>query len=73
MRKIENLLPRRAEIYYTIAEHGMMNFQSIHRRFYTVNPRTLRYDLKKLQEGGFIRKRGVTNGVQYEVVDIGSR
>lgn len=33
-----------------------------------VNERTLRYDLKKLQDVGLIRKRGVTNGVFYECV-----
>ena len=33
-----------------------------------VNERILRYDLKKLQDGGFIRKRGVTKGVYYEAV-----
>ncbi|MBI4089515.1 MAG: hypothetical protein HY424_02285, partial [Candidatus Levybacteria bacterium] len=31
-----------------------------------VNERTLRYDLKKLQESGFIRKLGTTKGVYYE-------
>lgn len=64
----ENLLPRRAEILSIIRDHGLVKFEAIHRRFMGVNGRTLRYDLKKLQEGGFIRKRGVTNGALYEAV-----
>lgn len=61
------LLPRRAEIYSIIKDHSLANFDTIRRRFMTVNERTLRYDLKKLQEGGLIRKRGTTKGVYYEI------
>ncbi len=61
-----SLLPRRAEIFYLIRDHKLVNFDFIKRRFMRVNERTLRYDLKKLQDTGFIRKRGVTNGVHYE-------
>lgn len=60
------LLPRRAEILRIIKDHKIVNFDSIRRRFLKINERTLRYDLKKLQENGFIRKRGTTNGVYYE-------
>ncbi len=60
------LLPRRAELLRIIKEQKMINFNSLHRRFINVNDRTLRYDLKKLQDGGFIRKRGTTRGVYYE-------
>lgn len=61
------LLPRRAEIYNIIKDQKIINFDSIRRRFMAVNARTLRYDLKKLQEAGLIKKRGATNGVYYEL------
>lgn len=60
------LLPRRSEIYAIIKDHKLVNFDQIRRRFINVNERTLRYDLKKLQDGGLIRKRGTTRGVYYE-------
>lgn len=60
------LLPRRAEIFNIIKEHGMVNFDQIRRRFMAVNERTLRYDIKKLVDSGFVRKRGATRGVCYE-------
>lgn len=60
------LLPRRAEILNIIQDHRLINFDQIRRRFLGVNERTLRYDLKKLQESGFIRKLGTTKGVYYE-------
>lgn len=61
------LLPRRAEILSLIQEHQILSFDSIKRRFLAVNERTLRYDLKKLQNQGLIRKRGITKGVIYEI------
>jgi Fic family protein len=60
------LLPRRAELLRIIKEQKIINFDSLHRRFLNVNDRTLRYDLKKLQDAGHIRKRGTTRGVYYE-------
>lgn len=60
------LLPRRAEILNIIKDHRIVNFDIIRRRFLGVNERTLRYDLKKLTDGGFIKKRGTTKGVYYE-------
>lgn len=65
--KEDFLLPRRAEIYYIVKEHRLVSFDQIRRRFRLVNERTLRYDLKKLADSGFIRKRGTTKGVYYEV------
>lgn len=62
------LLPRRAEILSIIKDHQIVNFDQIKRRFAKVNERTLRYDLKKLQEAGLIRKRGATRGVYYEIL-----
>lgn len=64
---ISSLLPRREEVYYIIKDHGLVNFDFIRRRFVGTNERTLRYDLKKLQEIGLIRKRGTTKGAYYEV------
>ncbi len=61
------LLPRRAEILNIIKDHKIISFDQIHRRFMAVNERTLRYDLKKLKDSGFIRKLGNTNGAYYEI------
>lgn len=62
------LLPRRSEILQIIKEHKMVNFDMLRRRFLKINERTLRYDLKQLQDAGLIRKLGTTKGVYYEVV-----
>lgn len=65
--KIEDrLLPRRAEILNIIKDQKLVSFDNIRRRFLTVNERTLRNDLKKLQDQGLIIKRGATKGVYYE-------
>ena len=61
------LLPRRAEIFRIIQDHKMVNFDQIRRRFMAINERTLRYDLKKLADGGLIKKLGTTKGVYYEI------
>ncbi len=61
------LLPRRAEILAIIKDHGLVSFDQIRRRFLGINERTLRYDLKKLQDSGLIKKRGQTKGVFYEL------
>ena len=67
-KDVRSLLPRREEIYNTIRDHRIVNFDMIRRRFMMINERTLRYDLKQLQKAGFIRKRGVTKGVYYEII-----
>lgn len=65
--KPENLLlPRRAEIVRIIKDHKIVNFDQIKRRFIKINERTLRYDLKKLKDQGFIKKLGATRGVYYQ-------
>ncbi len=66
---LDFLLPRRAEIYHIIKDHKLVNFDQIRRRFVGVNERTLRYDLKQLQNGGFITKLGITKGVYYKIVN----
>lgn len=63
------LLPRRSEILQIIKEQKMVNLDTIHRRFLKVNERTLRYDLKKLQDAGLIKKLGTTKGVYYQSKD----
>jgi Fic family protein len=65
--KEDFLLPRRAEIFNIIRDHELVNFDTIQRRFMRINERTLRYDLKKLTDGGFIQKLGTTKGVYYKV------
>ncbi len=60
------LLPRRAELLRIVKDQKIVNFDQLKRRFMKVNERTLRYDLKKLQEGGLIRKLGSTRGVYYQ-------
>lgn len=65
------LLPRRAEILNIIKDHRLVEFDLIRRRFLAVNERTLRYDLKKLQDMGLIKKRGATKGVFYELASKG--
>ena len=65
--KIKSLLPRRSKIYELIETNKLTNFEQIKRKFLKVNERTLRYDLKKLQEQGLIRKLGTTRGVYYQI------
>ena len=65
---VDYLLPRRAEILNIIRDHKMVNFDTIKRRFMSINERTLRYDLKKLADAGLVKKLGTTNGVYYEIV-----
>lgn len=62
------LLPRRAEILSIVQDHKLVNFDQVRRRFMAVNERTLRYDLKKLADGGLIRKLGTTKGAYYEPI-----
>lgn len=61
------LLPRRKEILDLIKEHKFMSLDALRRRFLKVSPRMIRYDLKKLEEEGFIVKIGSTRGVVYRV------
>ncbi len=61
------LLPRRSEILKIIKEHKIVTLDQIKRRFGKINERTLRYDLKKLQDQKLIKKLGTTRGVCYTV------
>lgn len=69
--KEQTLSPRRYEVLQTIKDHGTVSFNFLRRRFMAVSSRMLRYDLKFLQDKGFIIKRGVTNGALYESVKDG--
>lgn len=62
----ERLLPRRKEILDIIRDHSIISLDSIRRRFLKVPVRTLRYDLKKLEEAKFIVKLGTTRGAMYK-------
>ena len=63
----DSLPPRRFEILNTIKEYTLITADQIDRNFVIVNKRTIRYHIKKLIDEGFIRKRGVTKGVYYEM------
>jgi len=61
------LSPRRREILEIIKDHPFSSFDLISRRFSKINIKTLHYDLKKLQDKGFIIKIGETRGVTYRI------
>jgi Fic family protein len=63
----DNLPLRRREIINVIRDHPYSSFDFIRRRFFNVNPKTLHYDLKKLQEQNLIVKVGATRGVVYQI------
>ena len=64
----ETILPlRRQEILNILKDRPYASFDFIKRRFLSVNPKTLHYDLKKLQEQNLIVKVGVTRGAVYQV------
>lgn len=64
---LNTLLPRRREIYEIIKDHPNSSFDFIHRRFMKINPKTLHYDLSKLQKDNLIIKAGISRGVTYKV------
>lgn len=62
----DSLFIKQAAILEVITEQGMINFQTLRRQFLGISERTLRYHLKRLQDLGLIKKRGITKGVYYE-------
>lgn len=62
------LLPRRREILEIIKDHPFCSFDFISRRFLSVNPKTLHYDLQQLQKSGFIQRIGKTKGSTHKAV-----
>ncbi|MBI3888033.1 hypothetical protein HY310_03115 [Candidatus Microgenomates bacterium] len=65
LQKAQTLSPRRQEIVDIIRDHQQVSADFIHRRFFGVNPRLLRYDLKYLVDNGYISKVGKTRGALY--------
>lgn len=61
----DTLLPRRQEIMAIIKDHKMVSFNFLKRRFQKIPDSSLHYDLKMLQNKGFIKKLGSTRGVVY--------
>ena len=61
---------RRRKIYDLIKKHPFSSFIFISRRFSKINIKTLHYDLKKLQDKGFIIKIGETRGVTYRIKNV---
>lgn len=65
----DSLLPRRREILEILKDHPLCSFNFISRRFPAINPKTLHYDLLKLQENGYIKKIGKTRGSVYRAIN----
>lgn len=67
LQKKETILlpPRQEELFNIIKEHRMVSFDFLRRRFLKTPSRTLRYDLKKLVDKGFVIKIGKTKGSYY--------
>lgn len=61
-----NLPLRRREILNVLKDHPYSSFDFIRRRFFNINPKTLHYDLKKLQEQKLVVKVGATRGTVYQ-------
>ena len=66
-KKEDLLLPKRKEILDIIRDHEVVSLDFISRRFYKVSSRMIRYDLKKLEEEGYIIKLGTTRGARYRL------
>lgn len=62
---LDNLLPRRKEIYLIIADHPYISLDTIARRFLEIPRRTLAYDLQQLIKAKLVVKQGATRGVVY--------
>lgn len=67
VEKQEFLSPRQEEIVNIIKDYHTVPFDMIRRRFLKIPERTLRYDLKKLIDKGFIEKSGQTRGRYYRI------
>lgn len=61
----DKLMPRRQEILATIRDHPDCSFDFIVRRFISINPKTLHFDLSCLMKAGFVQKLGTTRGALY--------
>lgn len=68
LASLPTLSPRRAELLATITDHSPCSFDFLHRRFFSVKPSTLHYDLQQLVKAGHIRKLGTTRGALYNLI-----
>jgi Fic family protein len=66
-KTVEQLLPRRQEIYHLVADHPHCSLNFIHRRFYGLSRRTIQQDVKVLVDKKLIVRHGKTRGVRYSV------
>lgn len=65
--KLLTLPLRRRKIYDFVKKHPYSSFNCISKKFPKLNPKTLHYDLGKLQEKWLIIKIGETRGVTYRI------
>ena len=65
-KDLRAILPRREEMLAVITDHPKCSFDFMQRRFMSVNPKTLHYDLAWLLKNNLVRKIGVTRGAVYE-------
>jgi predicted HTH transcriptional regulator len=63
----DSLFIKQSSILEVIKEHKLISSNHLQRKFFGLNPRTLRYHLKKLVDLGLIRKLGSTKGVYYKI------
>ncbi len=61
------LLPRRKEILEIIRDHRIVSLDFLKRRFLRVSERMIRFDLKQLENEGYIVKLGATRGARYKI------
>jgi len=62
---LNQLLPRRREIFHIIEDHPYSTLNSIWRLFPRLPKRTLSYDLQQLVKAQLLNKHGSTKGVVY--------
>ena len=70
--KLLTLPLRRRRIYDLIKKRPYSSFDYISKNFSGVNPKTLHYDLGKLQDKWLIIKIGETRGVTYRIKNEGA-
>jgi Fic family protein len=68
-KQTTNLLPRREEILNIVRDHDMVSFDFLSRRFPSVKPSTLHFDIQQLLKGGYIKKLGTTRAARYSLAE----
>jgi len=64
---LEQLLPRRKELFYITKDHPYISLDSLSRRFPTIPKRTIAYDINFLVKKNYLVKHGQTRGARYSV------